>query len=625
MNSLVHNIIPSIRILKLISNSQDYEFWLKKEYRKPVDAKIFQGYKFFIECAFSQLFDHVAGEDFFKAQEDFLLQCASGQSKFIEKLPNTCERIIFLKNIYNSFKPVLKSKNLSELNSNLQSFLNEMEVFEKIFDGYFKFSRRKNITRGNAIGFLLMENLYIQFTQVNNNGPVAYHGTLLKNYWIDDNRLEFCLYGYKYALQYIWHKIVGEKVYRKTSLRLMHRALSWRKYVYLKQPKGLSHMEQILNQRFDLKRQTSLDSYFYRIKHEIITPTERKYDFDILSAENFFKTNDKRFQKKIFKKLLSSKGMADPYSTLSMEEKIEMLLYWHPLLVFEEGAAMHNGIPAFITLLAGTIALRKNTRTFRKVIVCKFVHPLDEKRNDYSYGILIDSKAAAGHYYNGWLLYYDCCGDHSGFSGSEQKRAEEIIQKYKRNGRLQLREMSVDKGLFKKYVAKHMYSPDQEALTAQKVREVEERLEQESRKRKLLDDDILGKAKAIILEQLAFYIHSKNYHDKYSVDLNINKSSGEIDVILHSNSEVRIIECKVTPDNNNLKIERKKLIKKLKVYKQRKKQYEFWFWHQPSKENTNWLKKNKVRFTIVKNGSRDNPILKGVDLDNIKHVMDYLV
>jgi Holliday junction resolvase-like predicted endonuclease len=622
MNEFNSNIISSLKILQIAGNTKDFDNWLTQYHNLKLEKDILDGYKFLLECAFSEFFSGISAEDSFDIKADFLLKCAIGNGIYpVENLPNTCERTIFLKNIYFQFKPVLRTKSFDGLQSSIENFhRNVGQYFEKFFECSFIFPK-KGMSFDKALRLQLIENLYLYFTQLKRNGPVAYNGCLLKNFWISGKKLNRCFRGYKYCLQYLWCKAVGADVYNNTILKELHLADSWNNYVYLKSDSNGCEIDQIFgpSQEFVLEEQTSLDSFFYRIKKEIIKPIEKEEKIDITSLDDLFKLNKSKHSREVFQNLLSNNALEDPYSSLSNDDKIGITLYWYPLEVFEPGQ-MHNGIPAFITALAGTVALADiyNEREFEKVFVSKFIHPYDTGKNNYSYGILIDSKAAAGHYSSGWLLYYDCCGDYSGFSGSEYRKAEELIQKYIDSGQVELRELKIDKSIFRRYVASHISTNEQ--LTKEKIREIEEQMENQSKLQKSKIDDVLGKAKAIILEQLTYYAFSRNLKSE-SIEWSTNKDEGEIDIVVKSSNKVMIIECKVNPNNCDLSKEHQKLLKKLRKYSESDKAYEFWFWEEPSHQNEKWLNENNIPFIPI--SSKLPKMLQGIDLSNIKIIMDY--
>lgn len=579
---------------------------------------------FFLNVHFAVFFSGVSLEDSFDIKDDFLLNRAIGVATYpINNLPNTCERIIFLKNIYSQFKPVLHSKSIEEAESSIENFhKNVSQHFESFFEKHMILSKKK-MAIDEAIHILLIENLYIYFTQIKRNGPIAYDGALLNFFWIHDKKLNHCFNGYKYTLQYLWYKILGANFYENTSLKKLNLADSWKNYVYSKSDFNGSSIDLIssITSEFDLEKQTSLDSYFYRIKEEIIKPIEKRKKMNITAVRYLFKYNKVRYSKKIFSDLLLNNEAIDPYDSLNFENKIDIALFWYPLEVFEPGQ-MHNGIPAFITALVGTVTLTDiyKEREFEKVFVCKFIHPYEDSKNDYSYGILIDAKASAGHYSSGWLLYYDCCGDYSGFSGSEHQKAEELIQKFIDSDKVELRELKIDKSLFRKYVASHISNNTQ--LTNEKIREIEEQLEYQSKQQKLKVDDVFGKAKAIILEQLTYYAFSKNLNTN-CIEWSTNKDDGETDIVIKGSNTVKIIECKVNPNNYDLSVEHQKVTNKLNKYSEPIKEYEFWFWEEPSPQNTKWLNENGIPYEFIRQTKNYPNILRGIDLNTIKYIMDY--
>ncbi len=461
MQEITSDIIPTLTIFKIASNIEAYEKWLKREHNKSIDNSLLSGYKFFFECCFSNLFYHISCEETLGIKTDFLLHRASSEGVFIEKIPSSCEMTIFLKNIYFHFEPILKSKDLNSLKISTTNFENSIsKPFQNLYDNFITTSSETDITKNEALKLVLIDNLYIHFNQVKNNGPVALQSSIMKTFWVDKKKLDYAFEGYKYTLQFVWSEVLSYKKYKSTSLINLHKSDSWRKYItYNTAPKDATGAERIFGEHFELEKQTCFDSYFYRIQKEIIRPLEKKYKKDITQAYNFFTYNGGKYVKKnIFGNLLTKNSINVPLINLSDSEKIEQILYWYPVEVMNTTQnQMYNGIPAFNTLLAGTLTLynRKNSE-FKKVIACKFIHPFEENKNDFSYGILIDSASSAGHYCSGWMLFYDCCGDYSGFSGSEHKMAEKLIDKYLKQNKLELRELVINKQAFRDCISEHI-------------------------------------------------------------------------------------------------------------------------------------------------------------------------
>ncbi len=128
--------------------------------------------------------------------------------------------------------------------------------------------------------------------------------------------------------------------------------------------------------------------------------------------------------------------------------------------------------------------------------------------------------------------------------------------------------------------------------------------------------------KAIILEQLTYYAFSKN-NKASSVEWSINKSNGEIDILVKIVDAIKIIECKVNPNNSDLPKEYEKLLVNLERYSEKDKNGEFWFWIKPSPQNTKWLEDNGIRYEYVNPTERLPIILNGINPNNMKFVMNY--
>ncbi|MBL0047029.1 MAG: hypothetical protein IPP32_02890 [Bacteroidetes bacterium] len=603
MKWLLDRTIPTAKIFQIACTFDEFGAWLKKEHGKVINEEIFRGYKYFLDCAFSAIFDSIASDDSLGIKSDFLLSRALGKVVYVEKLPNSCEKTILLKNIYRLYKPISKSNSFVELKANALPFQRDViSIIEKIFSNCYSIKKSFKITKDSATELLLIDSLYILFNQIKNNGPVAYEGQLLKEWWPSKKERDTYLEGYKYTIQFVWHKVIGTTKYRKSSLKNIHQSDSWRDYVYNKphveNPKSQEDLfSNMMNKSFDLEKQTSFDSYFYRIQSEIIRPLEKKYNFFMERGVDVFQIHKAKFSKSFFENLLTKSDLTS--IDLSLEEELDMILYWYPVeIVNNETTAMHNGIPAFITLLAGTAALLNKQREFDKVMVCKFIHPREEENgNDYSFGVLIDAKASAGHYSSGWMIFYDCCGDYSGFSGSEYNHAEAIIKKYQNKRLLKLATKKVQKNEFKVYLAK--YLSKQKSLppldtsdlkityiTEKGEIEVFEKLDAISeleQKKNFISD-----SKGIILELISYYAATKyiKFNSYINKDWSIESGAGEMDVIIDNEKEALLIECKMNVNNHSADLIISKAKNKLlQKFPHKKHLIEIWSWLPVSNQN----------------------------------------
>jgi len=392
------------------------------------------------------------------------------------------------------------------LNNSINVFQKKVgSVFDGIFDDNIKVISETDISKEEALRLLLIEKLFLFFNQINNNGPVAFKGTFKQSHWLSEEKLDACFMGYKYAVQYTWKVLLGGDIYNSSSLKEIHKTDSWRDYEYNKSnssgDKRKNTFNYIYNRTYDLDKQTCFDSYFRRIQRDIIWTLEKKYNINFTRVDELFATKKTNYTKSVFQELFSQeRAMTE---SLTIEEELDMSLYWYPVEIVDENkrSGMHVGVPAFVTFLSGVVGLFYDAKDkeFEQVIVRKFIHPRHEAEgNNYSYGILIDSMASAGHYSSGWMLYYDCCGDYSGFSGGEYQHAEKAIKRYRDKGILDFREHIIEQNEFKRYIAKYIEKTDGDTTE----KEIEDRLELISDNRK--ERTIIADSKGLLLELISY-------------------------------------------------------------------------------------------------------------------------
>jgi len=116
--------------------------------------------------------------------------------------------------------------------------------------------------------------------------------------------------------------------------------------------------------------------------------------------------------------------------------------------------AIFNGVPAFVSTLIGSVELSRTFQSEEKVLVLRFKHPEWDSEYRYSYGILIPSFGSTGITdYSGWLVFFDCATDFSGFGGSLHQDAETFIGRYLERGEIEVKEEVADIEMFKRYLA----------------------------------------------------------------------------------------------------------------------------------------------------------------------------
>lgn len=623
MSWLTSQIIPSLQTLKILGDIDAFLSWLKTTHPQVKQEELFEGYKFSLTCCLNCFIDGFANDELLGINNDFLLNRAISLNISIDQIDSTCEKTIFLKNLIPYYKAIEKARSYNDIIESLEKFNLEVGLkFDEIFIKNIIISNDLELDKETATKLLLIDYAHTYLVQINNNGPTANSVHPLSSNWTEANKKDLYLEGYKYAVQFLWVQLLGENTLKQTHLTKLHLADSWRNYKYIEKEKPEdSVFDSIFNQEFNLDEQTSFDSYFYWIKKEITDPLHNQYKIYIYTIESYFKFQPYGYYKQVlFSGLLEDKKQKNKVK-LSWDAQIQKCLYWYPFeIVNARESRMHHGIPSFNTMLAGTTTLHNTEKSeFSKIIVAKFIHPLtnSKTKHDYSYGILVDSQSAAGHYSSGWVIYQDACGDYSGFSGSEHKSTEELIQKYSKDGKIELRELTIPLKKFIDFTIQYAKNKTGRSITEQNK----------------LIQDIIQKSKSYLLELITFYICSKKYAKYYTIALGEGSKTegGEKDIILisHDKKEVVIIECKLNPQSYNMKTLAEKLEKKLLDFtQQEKKSAQLWFWHELSIENKQSLEQlsvnNKsIKFVEFTNPKRDSA-LNGINLRQLKFIMqDY--
>ena len=162
--------------------------------------------------------------------------------------------------------------------------------------------------------------------------------------------------------------------------------------------------------------------------------------------------------------------------------------------------------------------------------------------------------------------------------------------------KIELRELEIPEKEFGDFIGHYLQRDHEVSLEEQKrikneLKEIGEKNQKKGRE-----------IKSLLLEWIAYYFY-RSQPGVLNVDLNTEKQKGEIDVLVETKDEIRLIECKVKPDNYDLVKEIKKLIKKAENKSgQMGKPYsiEFWFWHPPSESNQKIIREYALKPIILK-------------------------
>jgi hypothetical protein len=216
-----------------------------------------------------------------------------------------------------------------------------------------------------------------------------------------------------------------------------------------------------------------------------------------------------------------------------------------------------NGVPAFIATLVGLITLNKYHEIDEKVLVRVFKHPvLGIEGYDYSFAILIRAHSSTADH-SGWLIFFDCATDYSGLGGSLYEMANAFIKKFKRDGSVEVKEILVDKEIFKEYLAERSSSP---IFTDFSISELQKEME-----------NFMGQVKGKLLEYVFYkwinekYVIIGKVYNKVQCDFWIQGE--QIDCIAERDNKIDVFECKISLHDDQIDETIKQIKRKAEIIK----------------------------------------------------------
>ncbi len=201
-----------------------------------------------------------------------------------------------------------------------------------------------------------------------------------------------------------------------------------------------------------------------------------------------------------------------------------------------------------------------------KVLVRRIKHPANNGYN-YSYAILIEVRGAISDS-SGWIVFFNCATD-SGDGEYNHDLAELYIEEFSKSGRVEVKEITVEKEIFKKFLIEKSTSTVFSAKISHEpfgklILDIEET------ERKI--ENFVGKTKGKFLELLVYYYLTKEKEKlKFKeIEWDVKLGGKQIDVLgITQDDEVHIFECKASIGKPEERIEviKKKIEAVEKYYK----------------------------------------------------------
>ena len=569
-------IFSFINILKIVSNVNAFQKWLKEYHKINDDDQIYKGYKFFIDVCIRGFIGSVIYDTSLDLEEDFTFFRARFCGVEIDDIPNTCEKTIFIKNVWNSTKEIRKSKNWEGLTYCIKDIEELLQVFDVIYVQ--NVSSNKKLSKESALNISTIFNTHNLLNDTRRGIPHAYPLAPILKPSTSEKYLEDVYMGYAYALQYLWFVLLGKETFEGSSLENLHKAhVIYSKYAEEQmEPKaGISVLDEETIKEFikktnleevmgagggicaiaeepsdeDIKKSNeekerlsklknwfALDRFFEIIQEEIIRPIEEGLKIKSSLFDPLLIIED-TFSKNLFTAFLATDKIREPTYLEAqdgglMNKKLDHFFLWYDVDVLDPlKTGEFNGVPAFTTTLIGSVEKNRYVGRDEVVLVRRLKHPVEHVQGyDYSYSILIPAFGTISDY-SGWLIFFDCATDYSGYGGSLYQEAEKFIKKFLEEKKIELIELDVDIKIFKEYLEKKSVSHARLSIS-----EIQRKTE-----------DFIGDVKGIFFEYLFYNWLSEECCDKCKEipKCNVSENGEQIDVITKTETDIRIFECKV--------------------------------------------------------------------------------
>ncbi len=535
-------LIAALEINKVLSNISDFTNWIKIKYDIN-ENEVFDGYKFMLNMSLRGICEQI--KDSSKAlnlEEDY----TTFRSLFfldmnINEIPNSSEKTILIKNVWMMRKLFTKSKNFIELQKGLFDLNTKLKPF------YDLTTKVKLINclmkQQDIIAYLSKAYISTYFNDNRNGIPWIYTLTKQLSFNENDQNIKHVLQGYKYALEYIWFKLLEEREFETFKFDVIHKSESF-----------IQIDRSIFKKAFD----------------NVVDPIEKINKVSILKPLLILQT----FDKKVVKDFLSTSKITEPeYLTKTDEDSkfkyLDYKLLWYGINVSDtRKVEVFNGTFAFESILLGYKELKKRNNNTSKIYVKIFKHPVTDIKNsfDYSFGILIEAIGAFSDA-SGWMIFFDCATDYSGSGGMQLLHTLKLIDELKKENKnvLEIEDLIVDKKLFIKYIRERKVSSVFDYINKSSTSEGIKDNGKQTNKSPREIEGVIGRAKGKVLELLAYLFYEKSKYNNEEVIFNYPEDGECIDLIIKNEKIINFFECKIDFHDDDLRDLKKQIEKAIKL------------------------------------------------------------
>lgn len=568
-------IFSAIHALDILTYTSDFKSWLWDYYKIEDDTYICQGYKFAIMTIFRSLLDAISRDYTLALDDDYIFFRANFEGMDLKDIPNTCDKIVFIKNLNKGYEKLVQSKNWSEVEKNLIEIKEIISIFDSIYRN--NVSGSKKCRKDAALNYLTKYFTMMYLNKIEHDFPWGAHLPSFLYPKLELTYFDDAYFGYAYSIQYIWFKLLGKK-FNNYCVRDLH--IAHERYPSSTEVTDEYDIDDEGDELPNRDEWHSFARYCYQIDNELIRPLEKKMNINI-GTDTLLVI--KGIEKTVFNKYLNKNRLLNPdyldkNDNESKIKKLEYYLLWHRVDLIG-GQDNFNGVQSFIHALVGAITLTDMSKYHdvkEKAYIRVFKHPVGYKEDafDYSYAILINPILDTGSI--GWLIFEGCTTDYSGYGTLLKNVADIFIEKY--NNVINFKEMEIDEDLFKYHLLKKCMHENYSAREKMSfdIHEFEEfQYELESQQNEYLKNvnaqisQYMDKIKGKMFEYVFSNLISKEFN-KVHCDV---KESNQIDCVGYSKKKITVFDCKYTIHSSDLEHDIAQIKKKSEYLKNKNKGY----------------------------------------------------
>ena len=564
MNAEYDEPVAFMNIIKILSDFQKFRKWLKEYHKIKNDKKFLKGYKYLILTSTQWFIETLAYYDPFRLKDDKSFERSHFIGKPFEDIPNSSEKIIFCKNIWELTKPIRNSSTWTEMEQT-----KDLKEIIRILDIVLRdYAKTKLSSKEYGLKVVSMFYACVFLNDTSHGYPKA----ALSSFFdpnTDPKFLDSVFQGYAYGLQFLWYNLLTKEEFENSSLKNLHISQK----IYGKEVRKLTRDEfygKFSEDKEDKIRRKvfqkwyTLDNFLSKIRSEVILPMEEKTDAIIKKADRrvfILKKINKSILKEILTRIPPSPEYLKKDDKKSVIKKLDQIFYWYPVTQLDSARTFdYNGVSTFIAMLKGYAQiLDEEGSEDGKIAVRIIKHPssITDGGNDITFAILVGSYGIFSDT-SGWLIFFDCATDYSGHGGEMYRKGLDTIRGLTEKNRVESEELTIYKNHFEWYqISKTGYVSKKEARNLtdkidQEIGEIQQKVDQQAIKIQQDANQTIRRSNAKLFE----YVVHRWIRDYYNFDSTIldmdNLDGAQIDCYGKKDHTVELFECKMQLHDTNM-------------------------------------------------------------------------